>query len=127
KLPSYLQDLGYQVVAIGKVSHYGDVQAYGFDYTAHFGYHDDQAIPAAVEWLKARKDDRPLALFVGTNFPHVPWPKTGEGYKPGSLRLPPKTVDTPITRDARARFYAAVTRMDNDLAATMDAVDRVLG
>ena len=36
-------------------------------------------------------------------------------------------ADTPITRDARARFYAAVTRMDQDLASTMDAVDAVLG
>lgn len=43
------------------------------------------------------------------------------------MKLPPKSVDTPITRDARARFYAAVTRMDQDLAATMDAVDAVLG
>src|SRR3546814_20232551 len=43
------------------------------------------------------------------------------------MKLPAKTVDTPITRDARARFYAAVTRMDQDLASTMDAVDAVLG
>lgn len=127
KLPSYLQELGYQVVAFGKVAHYEHTGAYGFDFYANDTFHDHKAIPAAVEWLKARKDKRPLAMFVGTNWPHVPWPRTTEGYDPDALDLPPKTVDTPITRDARARFYAAVTRMDQDLAATMDAVDSVLG
>src|SRR3546814_20707985 len=43
------------------------------------------------------------------------------------MKLPRKTGDRPITRSARARFYAAVTRMDQDLASTMDAVDAVLG
>ena len=127
KLPSYLQEQGYEVVAFGKVAHYKQTGTYGFDYYANDTFHDHKAIPAAVEWLKARKDKRPLALFVGTNWPHVPWPKTTEGYDAKGLTLPPKTIDTPITRDARARFYAAVTRMDQDLAATMDAVDSVLG
>lgn len=127
KLPSYLQEQGYEVVAFGKVAHYQHTGTYGFDYYANDTFHDHKGIPAAAEWLKARKDKRPLALFVGTNWPHVPWPSTTEGFDPVSVKLPAKSVDTPITRDARARFYAAVTRMDQDLAATMDAVDAVLG
>jgi uncharacterized sulfatase len=127
KLPSYLQEQGYEVVAFGKVAHYLHTGTYGFDYYANDTFHDHKGIPAAAEWLKARKDKRPLALFVGTNWPHVPWPRTTEGYDPAAMKLPPKTVDTPVTRDARARFYAAVTRMDQDLASTMDAVDAVLG
>jgi N-sulfoglucosamine sulfohydrolase len=127
KLPSYLQEQGYEVVAFGKVAHYLHTGTYGFDYYANDTFHDHKGIPAAAEWLKARKDKRPLALFVGTNWPHVPWPRTTEGYDPAAVKLPPKTVDTPVTRDARARFYAAVTRMDQDLASTMDAVDAVLG
>lgn len=127
KLPSYLQEQGYEVVAFGKVAHYLHTGTYGFDYYANDTFHDHKGIPAAAEWLKARKDKRPLALFVGTNWPHVPWPRTTEGYDPAAIKLPPKTVDTPVTRDARARFYAAVTRMDQDLASTMDAVDAVLG
>lgn len=127
KLPSYLQEQGYEVVAFGKVAHYLHTGTYGFDYYANDTFHDHKGIPAAAEWLKARKDKRPLALFVGTNWPHVPWPRTTEGYDPAAIKLPPKTVDTPITRDARARFYAAVTRMDQDLASTMDTVDAVLG
>lgn len=127
KLPSYLQEQGYEVVAFGKVAHYQHTGPYGFDYYANDSFHDHKGVPAAAEWLKARKDKRPLALFVGTNWPHVPWPATTEGHDPAAITLPPKSVDTPVTRDARARFYAAVTRMDQDLAATMDAVDAVLG
>lgn len=127
KLPSYLQELGYQVVAFGKVAHYEQTGAYGFDHFANDSFHDHKSIPAAAEWLKARKDKRPLALFVGTNWPHVPWPRTTEGFDPAAVKLPPKSVDTETTRDARARYYAAVKRMDQDLATTMDAVDAVLG
>ncbi|MFV3075054.1 sulfatase [Niveispirillum fermenti] len=127
KLPSFLQEQGYQVVAFGKVAHYQHTGTYGFDYYANDTFHDHKGIAAAAEWLKARKDKRPLALFVGSNWPHVPWPRTTEGYAPDAITLPPKTVDTPETREARARFYAAVTRMDQDLATTMDAVDSILG
>ena len=34
KWPAYFQALGYEVVAIGKVAHYGQVTTYGFDYAA---------------------------------------------------------------------------------------------
>src|SRR3546814_18377169 len=111
------------VVAFGKVAHYQHTGTYGFDYYANDTFHDHKGIPAAAEWLKARKDKRPLALFVGSNWPHVPWPRTTEGYDPAAMKLPPKTVDTPIPRDARARFYAAVTRMAPDPASPLDAVD----
>ncbi|MFV3078011.1 sulfatase-like hydrolase/transferase [Niveispirillum fermenti] len=127
KLPSYLQSQGYQVVAIGKVAHYEHTATYGFDYHANDTFHDDAAIPEAIKWLKARKDDRPLALFVGSNWPHVPWPVSTDGFQPEGLSLPPKTVDTPETRQARARYYAAIARMDAELGDVMAAADRVLG
>jgi N-sulfoglucosamine sulfohydrolase len=50
----------------------------------------------------------------------VPWPETTEGYDPGAISLPPKTVDTPITRDARARYYAAVSKLDQELGDTLE-------
>src|SRR5262249_10903537 len=45
KLPAYLKELGYEVVAFGKVSHYQHTGDYGFDYFAHDKYHEDVAIP----------------------------------------------------------------------------------
>lgn len=127
KLPAYLHSLGYQVVSFGKVAHYEQTKLYGFDHWEHDTFHDPKAIPAAIRWLKARRDDRPLALFVGSNWPHVPWPKGREGYAPARLSLPAKSVDNPATREARARYYAAVTRMDQELGNTLAVADKVLG
>lgn len=127
KLPAYLQELGYEVVAFGKVSHYQHTRDYGFDHFAHDKYHEDIAISAGIAWLRARKSDKPLCIFFGTNWPHVPWPNDGEGYDPSRLVVPPTHVDTPRTREARARYYAAVSRMDDELGAVFDAAGQVLG
>lgn len=130
KWPAYFQSLGYEVVAIGKVSHYGHVQTYGFDYCGFFKYHEDVCIEKAVEWLGARQADkarsaRPLCLLVGTNFPHVPWPKQGI-LSADTINLPAKIADTPETRAARTKYAAAVARADSDLGMVRDAVRKNL-
>ncbi|NYT41482.1 sulfatase [Sphingomonas sp. R-74633] len=128
KLPAYLHDQGYEVVAFGKVAHYKQTGMYGFDHYEHDNFHDPEGIPSAIRWMKARKDkSKPLAIFIGSNWPHVPWPVTTEGYDPAALKLPPKTIDTPITRDARARYYAAVSKLDQELGETLATVDSTLG
>ncbi|RJG27486.1 sulfatase family protein [Massilia cavernae] len=127
KLPSYLQEQGYEVVAFGKVSHYQQTAQYGFDHFEHDTFHDPEGIPSSIRWLKARNSSKPLAIFVGSNWPHVPWPATTEGYDPSAVKLPALAVDTPITRTARAQYDAAVTRMDSELGSVLDTVDRTLG
>lgn len=126
KLPAYLQDLGYEVVAFGKVSHYKHTADYGFDYFAHDTFHDPHAIPAALDWLQKRTSTKPLCLFVGSNWPHVPWPNDG-GYDPAQLIPPTSHVDTPATRQERARYYDAVTRMDSELGQIYQAAREKLG
>ena len=121
KLPAYLQELGYEVVAFGKVSHYNHGPEYGFDHVSHEGYHNDACVAAAADYLKGRRSEKPLCLFVGTNWPHVPWPPPGE-YDPTMVELPPTLVDTPETRQARARYYAAVAKADDDLGIVRTAV-----
>ncbi|MCA8952194.1 MAG: sulfatase-like hydrolase/transferase, partial [Planctomycetes bacterium] len=127
KLPAYLQRLGYEVVAFGKVGHYAQTAEYGFDLARHFGYHEDIAVDKAIEWLTARESDRPLCLFVGTNWPHVPWPEDTAGIDPDALQIPPNHVDNPTTRRWRARYLAAVRQMDRELGAVMDAARTALG
>ena len=126
KLPAYLQQLGYEVVAFGKVGHYKQTAEYGFDQFYHTGYHDDVAVPAAVQWLERRKSDQPLCLFVGTNWPHVPWPDA-EDYDASSVHVPAHHVDTPQTRQARARYCQAVAQMDKELGQVYDAAREKLG
>lgn len=126
-LPSYLQALGYEVVAFGKVAHYKYTVDYGFDYFAHDTFHDDVAIAEGISWLRKRKSDKPLCILFGTNWPHVPWPEAGQGDAGRSLTLPGTHVDTPQTREMRARYHAAVSRMDTELGAVYDAAREVLG
>jgi uncharacterized sulfatase len=129
KWPAYFQELGYEVAAFGKVSHYKHTVEYGFDHFAHDGFHDHAAIPAAVEFLKSRAktNAKPLCLMVGTNWPHVPWPEDAGDYQPERLKLPAGSVDTPATRQWRARYAAAVTKADDDLGAVYDAARQTLG
>ncbi|HEV7866735.1 MAG TPA: sulfatase [Chthoniobacteraceae bacterium] len=126
KWPAYFAEAGYETAAIGKVAHYATVRGYGFDHVSHFKYHEDDCVTAAVDWLGNRKSDKPLCLIVGTNWPHVPWPKKTE-YAPGSVPLTPTQVDTPETREWRARYAQAVTDADRDLGLIYDAARKVLG
>ncbi|MFM8930546.1 MAG: sulfatase [Gemmataceae bacterium] len=133
KWPAHFRELGYEVVAFGKVAHYAQVTGYGFDQATHFKYHEDTCIDAAVAWLGQRKAQttpekpaKPLCLVVGTNWPHVPWPKQGLG-DPRSIAIPPHLVDTPEAREALARYHAAVARCDADLGKVREAARRNLG
>jgi N-sulfoglucosamine sulfohydrolase len=127
KLPAYLQELGYEVVAFGKVAHYKHTADYGFDSFALDGFHQHASIPAALKFLRERRSDKPLCLFVGSNWPHVPWPTNSEGYDAKSLAPPVTHADTAETRRARARYYAAITRMDNQLGQVLDTAGQTLG
>ncbi len=126
KLPSYLQELGYEVVSFGKVGHYIQTPEYGFDIARHWRYHEDIAIPKALEWLRRRDSDRPLCLFVGSNWPHVPWPEETE-FDPAMLQVPAHHVDNKTTRAWRARYLAAVRKMDDELGQVYDLAREKLG
>ncbi len=127
KLPAYLQELGYEVVSFGKVGHYRQTAEYGFDIARHFGYHEDIAVPKALEWLRERQSDQPLCLFVGSNWPHVPWPEDIGEVDPASLSVPPHHVDTPVTRQWRAKYVAAIRKMDDELGQVYDLAREKLG
>ena len=127
KWPAYFQELGYEVAAFGKVTHYRHTGDYGFDHFAHDTFHDHAGIAAAVEFLRQRDRTKPLCLFVGSNWPHVPWPEKDLGYDPASLPLPGGSIDTPATREWRARYAAAVTKADDDLGLVLDAARANLG
>jgi arylsulfatase A-like enzyme len=121
KLPAYLQDLGYEVASFGKVAHYGHGPYYGFDVVGGEGGGNYTGVALAVEFLKNRKSDKPLCLFVGTNWPHVPWPEQSD-YDPAAIKLPPTHVDTRQTRLWRTRYYTAVSKADDDFGQVLHAV-----
>ncbi len=127
KLPAYLQQLGYEVVSFGKVGHYKQTTEYGFDLAQNFNYHEDTAVPNALKWLRERDDSRPLCLFVGTNWPHVPWPEQTGEFNANNVQVPSHHVDTPQTRAARAKYLAAVRIMDTELGQVFDLAREELG
>lgn len=129
KWPAYFQELGYEVVAFGKVAHYQHTQDYGFDYFAHDKFHEHAGIDAAVEYLRSRAEKKvqePLCIMVGSNWPHVPWPQIPEKYKGRSWTLPAGSIDTPATQRWRSRYVAAVENADSQLAAIMAATETYL-
>jgi N-sulfoglucosamine sulfohydrolase len=69
KWPAYFQELGYEVVAFGKVAHYKHTVDYGFDHFAHDTFQDHAGIGAARDFLKKRDPAtaKPLCLLVGSN------------------------------------------------------------
>ncbi|MGE0756968.1 MAG: sulfatase [Pirellulaceae bacterium] len=128
KWPAYFQEQGYEVVAFGKVSHYRHTADYGFDYFAHDSFHDHASIPAAVAYLRDRPPTaKPLCLMVGSNWPHVPWPQEPSASRPDALRLPAGSIDTPATRHWRARYAAAVDKLEDELRIIRHAVHEHLG
>lgn len=121
-LPGTLRKLGYETAAFGKVAH-GQKDAARHDFDHHAGRHD----PAFVkEFLEKRPPNKPLALFVGTPRPHVPWPEN-IGYDPAQVTLPPTHIDTPATREFRCRYYTEVTRADTWLGEMFDLTREKLG
>lgn len=128
KWPAFFQELGYEVVAFGKVSHYKHTAEYGFDHFAHDTFHDHAGIPTAIEYLKKRNpaSAKPLCMFVGSNWPHVPWPDAEPTVVPEQVTLPPGSIDTPATRQWRAKYASAVMKGDQELGQVRAAVHQYL-
>ena len=122
-LTANLHDLNYEIAAFGKVAHGRDKPEYGFDY-----YSQPRVNLAAnvEEYLEARSDDGPLCLLVGDRRPHVPWTEDNI-YAAEEVNLPPYFIDTPETREHRARYYSDITGLDSEFGRVVDLAEEHLG
>ena len=109
-LPALLKSLGYETACFGKVAHSDFAKYYNFDvvHGPNVGATDTDAVE---QFLAARDSSKPLCLFFGSHFPHVPWEKD-DGYDAASVKLPPTLVDTPETRRQCTEYYTSVSRTD---------------
>ncbi len=83
----------------------------------------DLGVPAIENLLKTHDKKQPLALVVAAHSPHVYWLEN-QGYDPASFTVPPYLVDTPITRNAMARYYTDVSQADKEVGQVRAALDR---
>ncbi|MEO0446851.1 MAG: sulfatase [Verrucomicrobiota bacterium] len=109
-----MQDVGYEVVAIGKVGHGAHVNFSNFDQV--IAGRRGPLTDHVRNFLSTRVSDKPLLLMVGDRRPHVPWVKDTE-YDPMELQLPDDLIDTLETREHWARYLTDVTGMDAGMAA----------
>ncbi|TWU40533.1 sulfatase family protein [Novipirellula artificiosorum] len=125
RLPQLLKELGYQTAAFGKVAHGKSAVDYGFDVIDL-----QKELPSlrknVRQFLDDRTDTRPLALFVGTANPHVPWPSEST-ILPDKITLPPTLLDTPRTRVQRSRYLQEVKDLDAYLAELRELTQEHLG
>lgn len=122
RLPRILNKLGYQTAAFGKVAHSKSAKNYGFDTIGP--EKDFPKLRVVVKtFLENRTDPRPLALFVGTSNPHVPWPAEST-VDPQAMTLPPKLLDTPQTRVQRSRYLQEVKELDAYLGELRELTDK---
>jgi N-sulfoglucosamine sulfohydrolase len=120
-LPTFLAASGYDVFHFGK-SHFQPASNFR-DWTPvpseiNGGPLNADLDTAAVEkWLAQRtaaRTGKPLCLVICSHSPHVYW-RANAGYDPRLVELPPTWVDTPETRNERARYYSDVTFADQQL------------
>lgn len=112
-MPHYFSELGYRVALAGKV-HVGPSQSFPFELI-------DLDVESIERFLDADAA-HPFVLVIAQHFPHVPW-VANRIYDPNTLQLPAKVVDTPQTRAAFGRYYASVTRGDQELGRIMTLMD----
>lgn len=125
RLPQTLKAMGYQLAAFGKVAHAKSAKQYGFE-VIEAAKELPKLRSKVTQFLRERNDDRPLALFVGTSNPHVPWPSQTK-VDAETVQLPPTFVDTPQTRVQRSRYLQEVHDLDAYLAELRSLATETLG
>ena len=122
-LTSSLKIMGYEIAGFGKVAHGNAKPEYGFDFYSRprvdFAANVDQ-------YFQQRASDAPLCLLVGDRRPHVPWTKDNI-YDPNEVGMPPYFIDTPETREHRARYFSDITGLDEEFGRVMDSARKNLG
>jgi arylsulfatase A-like enzyme len=130
-LPVYLKSLGYRCVLAGK-THIGPRRLFAFEYLKESNVMPpgktgvlwmDLGVPAIDKLLASHDRRQPLCLIVAAHSPHMNWPEN-DGYDAAQIKLPPYLLDTLETRNALAKYYTDVTKLDKEVGQVRESLAR---
>jgi len=78
------------------------------------------------EFFDRRPKDRPFFLWVNFHDPHYPWDRNAipKPHDPASIPVPKYLPDLPSVREALARHYDEIARMDEEFQWVLDALSQ---
>lgn len=85
-----------------------------------------ETVPVINRFLDQVPAGKPFFLWVNFNDPHHPWDRDAVAPPPDPATppVPPYLPDLPETRDALARHYGEIERMDGEFRSVLDILDR---
>jgi uncharacterized sulfatase len=124
-LPSYLKELGYDVLLVGK-SHLKPADQFPWTQwiqpVKKAGYpRPGISIEAVDQYLSKR--EMPFCLIVASEYPHGPYFKESK-FSPEEVSLPPFQYDNLGSRNYFGRYYTSIVEKENEFDAILNLVDK---
>lgn len=108
---THLKTAGYRV-ALQNKTHVGPPASFPFE---HIDGADDLTVSAT---FVTRDPAQPWFMVFASNDPHSPWTR-GRKYDPAKITVPPYLHDNAITRDALAKYFGEIGKLDEQVGALM--------
>ena len=108
----YMQALGYRVILLGK-QHLKPKEYFPYEYRDKVLGHRKHG--KEIGQILRDPGDKPLCIIMNHFETHWSFDHGQDEYpyEPDEVEIPPYLVDTPETREQRARYFSEVTFMDN--------------
>jgi uncharacterized sulfatase len=114
---TYLRDAGYRV-ALQNKTHVGPPASFPYEHIRGA----DNFHP--TRQFITRDADQPWLLVYASNDPHGPWNRgPRDEYDAEALTIPPYLHDNTTTRELLAKYYAEITKLDEQVGTLMRLLD----
>ncbi|GHA21940.1 putative sulfatase [Devosia pacifica] len=125
-LANVLNAAGYESALVGfqHVAPEDELSELGYGEVVFPGsFHGYDVGPAAADWLRSRRSEKPFFLSVGFSETHRVYPEATEADDPRYIAVPAGYPDTPEIREDTARLHASLRIADNAVGDVLQALD----
>lgn len=112
---THLKTAGYRV-ALQNKEHVGPAASFPYE---HIGGADDLTV--ATSFI-TRDAAQPWFMVFASNDPHSPWSR-GPRYDPATITVPAYLHDNAITREALAKYFGEISKLDGQVGALTKMLD----